>query len=327
MFPVDNQMSLGRPFGIPLSVDRMLLFFVGGFAVFGILSKQPMSALWPPLVFVSIYLHELAHAITALAAGARVEKITLHVFGGLTHIVGLSGWWRSVVVSAAGPLTNIALSLLLRALIALNLTTSVALLLFLETFAFANLFWGIFNLIPMYPLDGGHILLAVVSRKLSRAKAVGLSAMISLVSVGMAAVFAIVAYRSIFILVFLGFIGWINVQRWLGAKRAGASARDFLSVIRRAAGNGNRPAPRRRRPPRETDSLRDLAEDAVRMHKLLKRGIRVGLGGLSPEERRLIMFHRSVLEADLARSGFDSLTDEDRDLLALHHEMEDRAQQ
>jgi hypothetical protein len=70
--------------------------------------------------------------------------------------------------------------------------------------------------------------------------------------------------------------------------------------------------------------MRDLAHDPEHMRRLLSRGVRVGLGGLTPGDRRLVMLHRTMLEAALTRAGFEGLSEEQRELLALHHDMEDR---
>ena len=326
MFDVRDQQQLGRPFGIPLSVDRIVLIFVGGFTLYFVLTRQPAAILLQlPLIYLSIYAHELAHALATLRLGGQVDRITLHLFGGLTHIRQVQEPWREIVVSAAGPLTNIAIGALLKALLAGGVVPPGAGHELLDVLANANLLWGAFNLVPLYPLDGGQILFVVVSRRLSRARAIALSALTSLVAIGMIAVFAVFAFRSIFLIMLLGFLGWINVQRWMAAKQAGATAGGFLASLRERAGNGKNPPRRRASPATEASSLRELAGDTRRVRKLLRHGIRVGLGGLTPGDRRLIMFHRTLLEAELTRSGFDSLTAEDRELLALHHEMDDRS--
>jgi Zn-dependent protease len=151
------------------------------------------ALLWKlPALLIAVTLHELAHAITADRLGdptpRRAGRITLnplpHIdpLGAIAFVVAGFGWARPVPVSAAnlrhpardmalvagaGPLTNfvvafLALLLLVtvrRMLVDTAVTGGLARVL-LTTFQF-NLALGIFNLLPLPPLDGGHFLAAL----------------------------------------------------------------------------------------------------------------------------------------------------------------------
>lgn len=114
------------------------------------------------LLYLSVLLHELSHALAAKAFKLPVRSVTLHFLGGVTEIEGEPQTpAREFVVSVVGPLTSLAVggAALLAALVTPD-GTLVALM--LNGLAGANLIVGALNLVPGLPLDGGRILRAVV---------------------------------------------------------------------------------------------------------------------------------------------------------------------
>ncbi|WP_222851000.1 site-2 protease family protein [Phytoactinopolyspora mesophila] len=115
------------------------------------------------LLYLSVFLHEVSHALTALGFGLPVRGITLHFLGGHTEIERESPTpGRDLLVSAAGPAVSLALGLLAYAA-SVPVTGDIAEYL-LRVLAAANIIVGAFNLLPALPLDGGHMLRAVVWR-------------------------------------------------------------------------------------------------------------------------------------------------------------------
>src|SRR3954462_11089846 len=113
------------------------------------------------LLYLSVLVHEAAHALVARRYGHRVLHSTLQFFGGMTAIDGepetpRQEFWVSVV----GPLKSLAVALVafLASLVAPGGLIGLA----LSGLAWTNLFVGIVNLVPGLPLDGGRILKAVV---------------------------------------------------------------------------------------------------------------------------------------------------------------------
>jgi Zn-dependent protease len=113
------------------------------------------------LLYLSVLLHELSHALSAKAYGLPVRSVTLHFLGGVTEIDGdpqTPG--REFVISIVGPLTSLGIGG-----IALSLTQIApdGLLLFVvQALAGANIVVGLVNLVPGLPLDGGRVLRAAV---------------------------------------------------------------------------------------------------------------------------------------------------------------------
>lgn len=114
------------------------------------------------LLYLSVLLHELSHALAAKAFKLPVRSVTLHFLGGVTEIQGEPQTpAREFVVSVVGPLTSLAVGF--AALLAAVVTPDGTLVrLMFEGLATANLAVGALNLVPGLPLDGGRILRAVV---------------------------------------------------------------------------------------------------------------------------------------------------------------------
>ena len=113
------------------------------------------------LLYLSVLLHEVAHAVVARRHGLGVSSITLHFLGGMTAVAGESRRPREeLLVAAAGPVASLAIG---GAAYLLWQTLPGGLVgLAVGGLAFANLFVGVLNLVPGLPLDGGRILRALV---------------------------------------------------------------------------------------------------------------------------------------------------------------------
>jgi Zn-dependent protease len=115
------------------------------------------------LSVVSLYGHELAHALVARAYGIPVRTISLFLLGGMAHITRESPTPRAeFLIAIAGPVTSIAVGIVaaLATWSLWGIAPPLAVLgLWLATM---NIPLGIFNLVPAYPLDGGRVLRGVL---------------------------------------------------------------------------------------------------------------------------------------------------------------------
>ncbi len=112
----------------------------------------------------SVLAHEGSHAVVARWRGMHVRRIQLLAFGGYTTIDGKSERpLDELTVSAAGPIVSALLAgiLWLVATVAAGVPEARDAIEFL---AFTNLFIGLFNLLPGFPLDGGRVLRAAAWR-------------------------------------------------------------------------------------------------------------------------------------------------------------------
>ena len=121
--------------------------------------------IWVAIVFVSVLVHELGHAVAYRLNGIR-PSITLTAFWGLTHGEETRSRWRSIGVSLAGPLAGMVLLGVPAYLLAPSFHHAYEVQGTLaawerwqvvEAVAFANIAWSIINLLPVLPLDGGNI--------------------------------------------------------------------------------------------------------------------------------------------------------------------------
>ena len=114
------------------------------------------------LLFGSVLVHELSHALLAQRAGIPVPRIRLFLFGGVSEMASEPQNPRTEVrVAAAGPLTSFGLALLF---LLIARTPLPALVPggkeVVQYLAVLNFVLGLFNLLPGFPLDGGRILRA-----------------------------------------------------------------------------------------------------------------------------------------------------------------------
>ncbi|MDY7232624.1 TPR end-of-group domain-containing protein [Hyalangium rubrum] len=124
---------------------------ITGSAAFYVLS-------WVLIVFVSVLIHELGHALVSRVYGYQ-PSITLAWMGGHTHpnAPGPIPWHRDVLLTLAGPLFGLMLGVACWASLRFLQPESEALQYFLMVGAIANFFWAGFNMLPVLPLDGGRI--------------------------------------------------------------------------------------------------------------------------------------------------------------------------
>ncbi|MBE1876881.1 site-2 protease family protein [Myceligenerans pegani] len=127
-------------------------------------SAYLVAASFVIMLFASVFLHEVAHALVARARGQEVHELAITLWGGHTaYSGGMSRPVDGFLVAVVGPLTNIALAtvfwlaFLARADNGLDVPDVL-----LIGGALSNAFVGVFNLLPGLPLDGGQILEAVV---------------------------------------------------------------------------------------------------------------------------------------------------------------------
>ncbi len=115
------------------------------------------------LLYLSVLLHEISHAVMAQRYGLGVRSISLTFLGGATEIDSETRTpGQEFKVAVVGPLTSIAIGVAAGAL--LFVTPDGLLRLAVQGLAGANLIVGVLNLVPGLPLDGGRVLRALVWR-------------------------------------------------------------------------------------------------------------------------------------------------------------------
>lgn len=145
-----------RLFGFPVGVQP---FFLITAWLIGPRDDIRASILWITSVFVGVMAHELGHAF----AGRKLALdpvITLHGFGGMTSWRGERklGHGQRIFLSAAGPAVGITIGIAILVLAPrLVPEASLTVTRLINYTVWVNLGWGLLNLAPVLPLDGGHI--------------------------------------------------------------------------------------------------------------------------------------------------------------------------
>src|SRR5256714_13035034 len=182
-----RQILVARVYGIPVRIDYrwFVVFALSVVLIASNVSKYPMQIVTvrlPPFadlaglalglattlaLFLSVFGHELSHALMARAEGIEIDEIVLHPFGGLARLRTQPESPRAEFrIAVAGPAASFIFSLIAFAgmWISARLESNFALALFFFVGA-GNLLLAVFNLFPGYPLDGGRVLRAIVWKR------------------------------------------------------------------------------------------------------------------------------------------------------------------
>ena len=174
-------------FGFPVRIHPyfwLVAFLLGFGGASGGNMRQAVVrlAVWTAALFVSILIHELGHAIVMRRFGFS-PRITLHGFGGLASYdtggafgARLPDTMGQILISAAGPGAGFILAAVIVAVmfltghevgfsfggslgvgIDMGMVASPIVTDFIYSVLSISIIWGLVNLLPIYPLDGGHI--------------------------------------------------------------------------------------------------------------------------------------------------------------------------
>ncbi len=173
---------------------------------------------WMAIITVSVLVHELGHALAGRAFGYR-PSIALVWMGGHTrpNAPDPIPWHKMVVVTAAGPFAGLLLgvaALVLRAFLPPHYEVLNTVLVW--SF-WANLGWTLFNLLPVLPLDGGHLVNTVATRFFGQAGFLGAQGLAVVVCLAVVA-FA-VKQKDLFLGLFFGLFGFQALRLMMAAGR------------------------------------------------------------------------------------------------------------
>lgn len=185
------------------------------------------------LLFITVLIHEMAHALVARRRGLPVPRITLFIFGGMSHMSrqpATAG--EEFQIAAAGPATSLVIAALTAGLGFAFRGSSEKAEAILFYLAFVNVALGIFNILPGFPLDGGRVLRSIAwkrtgsFRRATRvASSVGEFFGYGLIIAG----FFVLLAGGVLDGLWLAFIGWFL----LGAARGEAANLQLEGVLKR----------------------------------------------------------------------------------------------
>ncbi|MBT9446846.1 MAG: site-2 protease family protein [Hyphomonadaceae bacterium] len=176
----------GAPIILDWSVAILAAFLVLSNIAAG-MSALPFALITLISILLAIFIHEMGHAATAAAFRIPNRRIVITGFGGFIEPAWKPAYRsQDILISAAGPAANLGCAaigwVLLRALSpATTLEGFDDPLSFLERFMQVSLALGAFNLLPGFPLDGGHILRVALGYRVQESKAAKITAWLGLI--------------------------------------------------------------------------------------------------------------------------------------------------
>lgn len=229
----DLQFSLGA---IPVRVHPSFWLITG---LFGLMqaSQAPLAqapvmlSLWLAAALIAILVHELGHAVFARMYG-WASKITIYGMGGLaSYPAGRQSAASRIAIALAGPGAGFVLGglvLAIGAVAGFQLSVpGVPLVVgqgapiggnlgyFVQSLLLISIFWGFINLAPVPPLDGGTVA-QTLFQKYSPERAHERSAQLGMFTSVVLVVVALLIYRSTFLAIMFGFLGYQCYQSTQG---------------------------------------------------------------------------------------------------------------
>lgn len=203
---MNNTLFQFNALGIPVFVtgSSVLLLVFLGLAQYGLqLSPRVLllAVLFAAMAFVSVLVHELGHALVGRKLGRPARQIVFTGMGGRCDFDRRMTPWHNVLVSLAGPAAGLALGALALAVqVVLPEGVPYALHIAVSDLVWINFAWSLFNLLPIFPMDGGQVLAGGLQMRLRPATAWRIT---QVVSIGLAVALAGLAFTT--------------GQRWLAA--------------------------------------------------------------------------------------------------------------
>ena len=171
------------------------------------------------ILMIFALIHELGHLICGILLGLKPSSIKINPFGfqltfkekieNYNYKVGSGNilCLKRLIIAISGPLTNIIIALAFL-IIPFNITEKSVLI-------YANILLAIFNLIPIYPLDGGRILKEVINIKTGRENSYKIINNISSITVILLTIITaitILYLHNIALLVVLCYLWYLNIK-------------------------------------------------------------------------------------------------------------------
>ncbi|MCC6492268.1 MAG: hypothetical protein IT424_04535 [Pirellulales bacterium] len=231
-----------RLFGFPVRVHPLFWLTTALFAIGAGREKTPPGVLlmWVAVVFGSILIHELGHALLQRHFGGR-PRITLHGFGGLAACDDCDRSTRSqILISLAGPAAGFLFAIAVAGAVrlsghmigwgdpsaALEPVLSIPFVgrtlywapfarpmvnLLLLNILWVNVYWGLINLLPVYPLDGGRVARELLTLGNPR-RGIVLSLRLSIVAAAAVALYAVIEGQRYFTAAMFGYLAYASFQ-------------------------------------------------------------------------------------------------------------------
>ncbi len=237
-------MNLFRVRGIQLAVHFSFFILLALFAYDGWAQEGWIGMAWSVATllacFTCVVLHEFGHSFTAMHYGVGVRRILLMPIGGMAEFDEIPRQpLKEFLITIAGPAVNFAIAGALWIFVGVpdnwfSETSYTA-----DATGFAqllltwNLLMGCFNLVPVFPMDGGRIFRAMLATRLTYVRATFIAATVAKVLATIAIAVAIFGYQSYLTAVLFTFIFFAGELEYRTVRRRDAEDAHWREVLTR----------------------------------------------------------------------------------------------
>lgn len=329
--PLNWSPTLGHVAGIRIRVHILFILYIG-FELLGAGSWLFFEAQLLFILFASVFLHELGHCFAARAVGGGADDVLMWPLGGLATVDAPRQPWPQFVTVVCGPLVNVALFCVAWLLLELGLGQgSGALFNPFEGWGAVAASWGnvhawlslifklnlvlfIFNLFPMYPMDGGRMLHCALWRWFGLSQAMTITT-----TVGMVAAIVLGLYgltNSQYLLMAIAFMGYMACYQERQVLKTAALQEDGFMGHDFSGGYSTLEPPRKKRKGwfarwREKTKhagweakRRDMLQLEEHVDRILDKVRDQGIGALTRREKKLLEEATKRKQAEDRRHGF-----------------------
>jgi len=237
--PLNWSPTIARFRGIRVRVHMTFILFV----LFELLRPGTtfwFSSQWLFILFGSVLLHEFGHCFAARRVGGSAESVLLWPLGGLATVDAPRSPWPQFVTVAGGPLVNVVLAGLAAAALRLDLPESP-----LTDWTPLSASWGsaqawlvlgykvnlllfLFNLWPMFPMDGGRFLQCALWWRLGQRRAMQVTTSVGMVAAIVLGLYALIEEQ--YLLLAIAVLGYLTCMQQRQAMLAGAFGEDYGGI-------------------------------------------------------------------------------------------------
>ncbi|HEY3741134.1 MAG TPA: site-2 protease family protein [Bryobacteraceae bacterium] len=217
--PISGSFGMLRVWGVPIRLHFTFLLLLAFLLLTGFGGRSSTGyLLYVTGLFLSVLLHELGHAWVSSQYGIRTVEIVMFPIGGVSRLGRRARPGEELWIALAGPTVNLVLAVILYFVATsrnpiLNLSSidhptddNLATQLFLGNLALAG-----FNLLPAFPMDGGRVLRAVLSRFKSEAEATRIASLAGRMLAISLALYAMLSGQ--YLLVFAAFFVYLGAAQ------------------------------------------------------------------------------------------------------------------
>ena len=156
--------------------------------------------------FISVLIHEMGHALTIKRFKQPTQVVLTFMGGYATYPPGVLTRKRSFLVTLAGPALQLVFGIGIIFLSEYLPSQGKQVDIFFANLIWISIIWAVFNCLPIYPMDGGQMLSAVLGPR--RAKVVHMPGIVTAAIIGMLALLT----GGLFITIFMGMFAYQNFQ-------------------------------------------------------------------------------------------------------------------